>query len=303
MRGKLNAPSRSFEISLAYLHGRIEHEIETFADRLSVSPLELAARLGALLSNAGEWSGHQLPGLPLAPGGRWSGDPPPPALEGVIESHGGETPHQAGAQAGAVSKGQKISAASKAMWDRLTPRQRTEKTLSRYEAMKRHSPAQKKAMATLRAKLAGEKPSHSRNNPEKQALYLARYEARKKGLPLPPLPKEIGKKESKDERKRRLDRERHRARRDAQKAAAGKLKSTSKMVAAAKSAWSGMTMAQRQAEMKRRMQVAKKNRAKKEKAAGESVVWNKPGKQKQQMYVNAGAQTEVRPEAQEATGT
>jgi hypothetical protein len=74
---------------VAYIHGRIERELEAFAGSLAIPAVELTARVGALLLGAGEWASDRLPALPQgSPLEAGAGSVAVATLEGASESHG-----------------------------------------------------------------------------------------------------------------------------------------------------------------------------------------------------------------------
>src|SRR5215469_15521548 len=60
----INGTSGPDAITLAYLHGRFDSQIESFAASLGVPSTTLAARLAALLSPTGAGSGNSMPIMP-----------------------------------------------------------------------------------------------------------------------------------------------------------------------------------------------------------------------------------------------
>lgn len=131
--------------SIAYIHGRIERELEAFAGSLALPAVELTQRVGALLLGQGQWTGDRLPSVPSRRSALDSRQRsiPVAALESAIESHGG------GAQSrlilpapspGTSEAPTRQMTAQQQYWASKTPEQRSAEMRKR---MKKWSPTAK----------------------------------------------------------------------------------------------------------------------------------------------------------------
>jgi hypothetical protein len=180
MKGRPN--EQQLRERIAYIHGRIERELEAFAATLALPPLALTARVGALLLGVEPGDVHHLSDVPLASG---EGSGTVAEMEGAGESHGRgtRTRGQLAARSGTGSPTPhqvKGSVAQKKYWGDKTPEERSKEMARR---RRKWSPE-----ARAKWKGGGKKKTKARVN--KQKLYQARHEAKKNGSPLPPLPKE-----------------------------------------------------------------------------------------------------------------
>jgi hypothetical protein len=100
------------EVSVAYIHGRIEAQLEAFAQSLDIPAWELAGRVGALLLGAESWSvlGTE---------------------DRVPSVSGSATERSKTARKVAVDGGTHRSSAQKAYWERMTPKQRRQEVRRR----------------------------------------------------------------------------------------------------------------------------------------------------------------------------
>lgn len=53
--------SKALDVSIAYIHGRLEAEVESFASSLGITSQELTRRVGILLLGQGVGSGNSVP--------------------------------------------------------------------------------------------------------------------------------------------------------------------------------------------------------------------------------------------------
>lgn len=188
-------------VSLAYIHGRIDSQIDGYAASIGVPATALAARLAALLSPAREGSFDNLPLLPSGPAeDRGAVE----SMEMVVAAHGGTAPHSGGSSTSQTGQGE-------VKFDSLGRRIVVTKKRFSPEGLKAISEATKRRWA--KAKKAGINPNTGKKlkvkktakkvavaakkrtpsvlrNIEKQRVYQLRHKARKKGLALPPLPGE-----------------------------------------------------------------------------------------------------------------
>jgi hypothetical protein len=177
-------------VSLAYIHGRIDSQIDGYAASIGVPATALAARLAALLSPAREGSFDNLPLLPSGPAeDRGAVE----SMEMVVAAHGGTAPHSGGSSTSQTGQGEvakkhfspeglkAISEATKRRWAKAKKAGINPNTGKKLKVKKT---AKKVAVAAKKRT-----PSVLRNI-EKQRVYQLRHKARKKGLALPPLPGE-----------------------------------------------------------------------------------------------------------------
>lgn len=118
----------------AYLHGRIEREIEAFADSINVSKVELTQRLGALLLGIGTGHGDYL--SHLSTGRSYmeartgsTGTSPLESLGDTSSSSPQPEWTTTSISAGQITKGEierKHSKIAKGYWARMTPAQRSQ---------------------------------------------------------------------------------------------------------------------------------------------------------------------------------
>jgi hypothetical protein len=118
---------------IAYIHGRVERELEAFAASLNVSPMELTHRVGYLLCGLGEGSEDPLPDVRLAPGQRGA---LMAAMESTQRPHGGgalSRPRAGGGQVngsgkattGATATGEVELTPIQRYWAQFTPEERS----------------------------------------------------------------------------------------------------------------------------------------------------------------------------------
>ena len=113
---------KSFEIQLAYIHGRIESQLEAFAASLGIAPKELAVRLAGLLLG-------QEGGEVLRTGNRV------PALSGKAPKRG------TSARKVAVARRTRNAAPKtkySAYWSRMTPEERSAEMRRRQKVAQRN---------------------------------------------------------------------------------------------------------------------------------------------------------------------
>lgn len=214
MRGQSDAVN--FELAIAHLHGRVEQQIQQLAAEVGISANRIASGLAALLSPSWQGVFNNLPAVRgEAPGARRGMEP----LALAVHAHSGEAQPSA--------KAQPATREIPAYWAAMTPEQRSAEVKRRAqlgrknklkkdmaankaagagqpalkkarfspEGLKAISEATKKRWAKIReqAKKQAKKPAkqaknHGIKNLDKQKVYQARYEARKAGQQLPPLP-------------------------------------------------------------------------------------------------------------------
>ena len=116
------------EVKVAYLHGRLEAEIERFASSMGISPLELTERLVELLLPQGKRSGHRLPVLQHDSPARRV---PVAKVEVAVEPHGSRP----------QDRESKPTSAIQAYWQNMTEAQRSAEMRRR---MRKWSPEAKK---------------------------------------------------------------------------------------------------------------------------------------------------------------
>jgi hypothetical protein len=120
--GKLNE-------AIAYLHGKIETQLEFYSNAAGLDARMVTARVGALLSGAGHGTDGGVPVRMEPAPGRGRG-------EAVADVEGGEQPHGRGAphRAAQGRKGAKAGKAVsgiKAYWAAMTPEERAKEVARR----------------------------------------------------------------------------------------------------------------------------------------------------------------------------
>lgn len=209
--------------ALAYIHGRIEAQLEYYGKALNVSADWLAEGLSALLSAQGPGVQHYLPSMREAPSGN-SGAVEPVAL--ALHAHSGQPSLAITTQPGSPAPPDhqplappKKTRAYANYWSKMTSEERAAEMARRLSTRKNLTPAQKKQLKTMKAHakpVAAGKPNATdrigRKKVDQSALQKAVW-ARKKAL---------RSKSSKAvaaalDEKRRKDRERHRLAREAKK--------------------------------------------------------------------------------------
>jgi hypothetical protein len=111
----------SVEVGLAYIHGRLEAQVEIFATALGVPTIELAERMGSLLSSPARGSVlGSLDPLPNLRRGATADDPVSRPLALASGSHGQpsrKVKHQ-------IDRGVKTTRAHNSGWEALSPEDR-----------------------------------------------------------------------------------------------------------------------------------------------------------------------------------
>jgi hypothetical protein len=153
---------------IAYLHGRADQWIEFWAERFGWNPVELATNLGAILIGAPL---DRVPGAELPSSPAWQEGKAVAEMEVAERAHGGRASGTAGKRVG-PAKAAKNQVKRKWVF-----------TAARKAALAR----------TNKKRFGGKKRSGALGRTNKksgQKLYAQRYEAKRKGLPMPPLPSE-----------------------------------------------------------------------------------------------------------------
>lgn len=169
-RGPKTNGSNSIEGAIGYLHGRIEKELEQFAIATGTPFTFVATRIAELLHPMGQRVAREVPLLRSTATGNGS---TLAALEVAQYSHHDETPP---AIANENATHRKVG---RSPWAGMSPEERSK------EMTRRRLVAQGKLKPKSKSR---PRPS---DDPEIRKFYLARHEAKKKGLPLPPLPDAI----------------------------------------------------------------------------------------------------------------
>jgi hypothetical protein len=188
MRGKNGI--NSHELAVAFLHGRIDREVEVWAERFSVPAMELKSELGTILVGA---QVHRVPSAGMHQAAAGPERQAMATLEMVVGTHGRGAQHRGDErtadsqvprlEAGEVKKKRK----GPGNWyASLSEKEKLAVSLARLK--KRKDPVGKKMYKAVLAKSQG-KAVKRKTNP-KQKIYTARAAARKAGRPMPPLPSE-----------------------------------------------------------------------------------------------------------------
>jgi hypothetical protein len=190
LRGK---NGNSYELAFAFVHGRIDRELEVWAERFSIPSVEFKQELGTILVSA---QGNHLPSAGMHQTATGAKRQAVATLEMAVGTHGGDA-QRGGNERTANSEVQRLAAGEvndkrtgpKNWYNSLSEKEKLEVTLQRLK--KRKDKVGKQMYKSVLAKSQGKtfKGKLAKTRP-KQAIYAARSAARKAGLPLPPLPSE-----------------------------------------------------------------------------------------------------------------
>jgi hypothetical protein len=133
MKGRLH--EQEIRERVAYIHGRIERELEAFAHSLAIPAVELTYRVGALLLGDGEGRQDRLPPLPVGTGTR---SIVVAEVEGPVEPHGGKPRAQrrtADNDSTTATAPRKVKALTgiQRYWARFTPDERSRMMKARFK--------------------------------------------------------------------------------------------------------------------------------------------------------------------------
>jgi hypothetical protein len=149
---------------IAYLHGRADQWIEFWAERFGWNPVELATNLGAILIGAPL---DRVPGAELPSSPAWQEGKAVAEMEVAERAHGGRASSTAGKRGG-PAKAAKNQVKRKWVF----------------------TAARKAALTRTNKKRFGGKKKSGQKAVNLQPLYVRRSAAKRKGLPMPPLPSE-----------------------------------------------------------------------------------------------------------------
>lgn len=180
-RGPKLYGSNSIDSALGYLHGRIEKELEQFAIATGTPFAVVAQRISELLHPLGQGFTSEVSHMRSITAGNGAAVA---ALEVVDYSRDHEAPPDG---TGKVQNNRGQGSGAKAYWARMTPEERAK------EMQRRARLSAKRGGKMIGAKKLGRPKTHKRpsDDPEVRKYYHARYRAKQKGLPLPPLPSEL----------------------------------------------------------------------------------------------------------------
>jgi hypothetical protein len=136
--------------TVAYVHGRIERELEEYARQFLIPAVEFATRLGALLSASGQRANHSMSlRLEAAPGSATAS-----ALEGDLQPHGDGAQHPARRRTSKTRPG-KVSSAQQRFWKSLSPEEKLREQIRRQSKRtdRATNPRIKSMLRTMRRKL------------------------------------------------------------------------------------------------------------------------------------------------------
>jgi hypothetical protein len=181
------------ELAIAFVHGRIDREIEVWAERFNVPAMEFKQELGAVL---GQSQVNRLPSAGMHETASGSNGQAVATLEMAVRAHGsgaqrsgyeGTTDSEVHSLASGEVKDRRKGSAN--WYAQLSDKEKMRVSLERLK--KRKDDRGKKMYKALLAKSKGKDSitKHKRDI-SKQHIYAARNRARKLGLPLPPLPSE-----------------------------------------------------------------------------------------------------------------
>jgi hypothetical protein len=174
------------ELAIAFVHGRIDREIEVWAERFSIPAMELKQELGTIFVSQ---ESNRLPSAGMHQTASGSNGQSMATLEMAIGTYGrgaqrsgheGTTDSEVPSLASGEVKDKRES-----WYSKLSEKERIELNLKRLK--KRKDTVGKQMYKAYLAKAQGKQ---SRGNRAMAAVYRARTKARKLGLPLPPLPSE-----------------------------------------------------------------------------------------------------------------
>lgn len=162
---------RNFEFAIAQLYGQINIQIVQFAASVGVQADRVAERLSELLSPERSRVLHHLSAMRQDTTGVHRSVE---SVEVVVDAHR-KQPSLAIAASAETRKAHPY-------WSKMSPEERSRE-------MKRR---QKKWSKEAKAKWTGNKTTNPKVKAKKRVVYQARYAAKKRGEPLPPLPGETG---------------------------------------------------------------------------------------------------------------
>jgi hypothetical protein len=126
----------SFENRIAYIHGRLDQQIQGYAESLGIPTELLAERLATLLRPSGSWSEDQVSSLRLPTEER----PTVGKVEGTGDAHGKAT--QGG---GGRVKSSYQSTGQKKYWDKFTPEEKSTEMARRLKVRMKNKEKKKHA--------------------------------------------------------------------------------------------------------------------------------------------------------------
>lgn len=184
------------EFGLAQLFGAIRQQIIFFSAENGISAERVAQRMAESLDplgqrgvqgqvqylrgSTGSEDRHALATMEVAIGSLGDGQTSRRSAE--VQSHQRQDREEA----------VKPSSKQAEFWAKFSPEEKAAEMAHRLSKRKNLTDIQKKQLKSLRAKAKGvdpRKPKTDRKQLDKQRVYQARYEARKKGLPEPALPR------------------------------------------------------------------------------------------------------------------
>ena len=128
--------------AIAYLHGKIEAELNYLALAAGLDARMVTARVGALLSGAGHGAESGLPMRMEPAHGRAGAGKPVADVEGRQQPHGHGAPHRAASKKRSKAGKAKKLVGIKAYWAAMTPEQRSAEMAKRLrKAQKRKDAA------------------------------------------------------------------------------------------------------------------------------------------------------------------
>jgi hypothetical protein len=181
------------ELAIAFVHGRIDREIEVWAERFSIPAMELKQELGTIFVSQ---ESNRLPSAGMHQTASGSNGQSMATLEMAIGTYGrgaqrsgheGTTDSEVPSLASGEVKDKRRGPAN--WYAKLSDKEKMRVSLERLK--KRKDDRGKKMYKALLAKSKGKVSiTEHKRDISKQHIYAARNRARQKGLPLPPLPSE-----------------------------------------------------------------------------------------------------------------
>jgi hypothetical protein len=164
-----------FDEAIAYIHGRLEIQIEQFSASLGIQSIVLAERLADLLSPARQRNIHSVSIVRSSSTGHGTPLVPLALAESTHSQLSNAEPIQTTSNAPHKMR-RKAKKVNGGGWGSMTPEQRSKEM--------------KRRMLVAKGKAKSAKEKGKKRNMALQKIYQARHEARRLGLPLPPLPSE-----------------------------------------------------------------------------------------------------------------
>jgi hypothetical protein len=178
------------ELAIAFVHGRIDREIEVWAERFSIPAMELKQELGTIFVSQ---ESNRLPSAGMHQTASGSNGQSMATLEMAIGTYGSgaqRSGHEGTTDSEVPSLASGEVKKKRPTWySKLSDKEKMRVSLQRLK--KRKDDKGKKMYKSLLAKSKGKDSiTEHKRDISKQHIYAARNRAKKLGLPQPPLPSE-----------------------------------------------------------------------------------------------------------------